>query len=311
MQTDENNPAAKFITNLITETFNRINHGEVNEAKDRRQLEHLLQEARKHQFAIAEAMALKVLAGLDIVVGQQERAHKLLWEAFAIYEKRNDIPGMMGILNNKAQYFHEVGEYEQALTIFNRGEKLSDATEPCNRPLGFLQIGKFKTLVDLARYDDASLYFEDYVHPTTTEVMHKNPQVYAYLMVYGHQAQAAIALHHQQYSEARQNLNLALEFANGIQLSFEKVDIYLRYLYLKEQAPTLELIKQDPWQLITALVRESPVIVRIAWVFLRHARFLGAHGQAEIARTCAECARDIFWQKDIPAYVAVAETVLD
>lgn len=303
---EKTNQPTNFIGVMNRRTFERIIRGDYDYEQDMQTTEKYLEQAVKLNDPQLEAQIVNTRAVLNAICGKLDHATDLFWNLLAINEQTHNLDGMALAYNNLAVTSEVQGKYAEALVLYNRGLALFNTPEDSLREYGRLLTGKFSALVTLHHYDDADACFDEITEMGQALVAYDREQ-YARMMVTVYRDAAELALHRDDLEHAKKYKNLALEFANGLNLTFELATVHFteaHYALKTHDSP------DTYWDKGRDILQRLDAPALIGRAYIQEARYLQREGYAEESRAFTQLALALFEGLNLKDDIAIAHSLL-
>ncbi len=303
---EKTNQSTNFIGVMNSRTFERIIRGDYDYEQDMQTTGKYLEQAVKLNDPQLEAQIVNTRAVLNAICGYLDPANDLFWNLLALHEQTQNLDGMALAYNNLAVTSEVQGQYETALALYNRGLALFNTPHDSLREYGRLLTGKFSALVTLHHYDDADACFDEITDMGQALVAYDREQ-YARMMVTVYRDAAELALHRDDLEHARKYKNLALEFANGLNLTFELAAVHFTEAHyaLKTNNPS-----DIYWDKARDILQRIDAPALIGRSYIQEARYLLRAGYVDVARDFTQLALALFEDLNLKDDIAIAHSLL-
>ncbi|MGB1288768.1 MAG: tetratricopeptide repeat protein [Aggregatilineales bacterium] len=300
--------AENFIEVLVERTFQRVIRGDYSYDRDVRELRRYQKQAQKLDARSLEARILNCLAILQNVSGRSTRALRQFQEIYKLYEALDDKKRMASTLGNMASAHMTQGNYEEATAITERALALISAEDDYD-VYRFLLEKKMSMALKNEDYGTVDSIYKRF-QAILTEFGNDDKHTYAEYMSGVYQIMAEREMAREDYQQARRYINLATEFAEGLELTFGLAPIYCTqaHLALREQQDTA--LAEEYWQKMQDTLKGIHSPSHIGRDYIEEARYLQRHGYLDKAAEFAQRAISIFEQFEMPEDMALAGQLL-
>lgn len=284
---------SEFIMMLGRRIYERTVRGNFDYKKDMRQLEHYRTQAQRVNMPLLEARMMNAMAILASVAGHMDEAEALYKQLLDLYAAHENAEGTVRTLNNLAEGYFTVGRNAEALALYDRGIAIAEKMPELIVDYAHIVTGKLVMLVDAARFDEAQGLVEQ-LQARSQALVEADRQEYARLYVQVYNAMAEIALHHQQVIIAWQHVRRALELAEGLNLTFERAQVYFVKAHIALHDANAPQPAPVYWQEGQAILDNIQAPAHVGRTLMAEGRYLCKHQRGEQARHFLQKALDIF-----------------
>lgn len=309
---ENEHPTVKLIRRLTSSIFERIIRGQFDYDRDLQSLQKYQEQARQLGSQELEGLTMNYMAALNSLAGYLSEAQRLFTELFEFHREHGNTRGMATALNNRSVVFSTAGRYEEALDMYKQAEALCDAENEGMLPIyGLILSGQLSTHRLLEHYDLIPHFF-DRISEIGERLVATDRFTYARVMCAVYRNMAEYHLHLGDAEEAHGLARMAVDFAMGLDLTFELANVYFTQahiaLYRDDEQSRDEAAAR--WQQALDLLQVVQAPAQIGRAYLEEARYLERHGYRDYAQDFAQRAYNIFVQHDMAEDVELAQALL-
>jgi len=302
---NDSNSAIAFIEKLVNRLFDQLIRGDYNFTRDFKALERYTEQARKLNAPLLEARALNVMAILHNVSGRSDEAETYFLNVVKLYRQQENHSGLAATYGNLATVNTTRGEYEIALDYYHQGLALKDENN-----YQFLLSSKMSVLLTLERYDDIDACYAELKIIMDKPISTAEKANYARFMSGVYRTMAEVHLHRQQIDEAKSTINMARDFAQGLNLTFGLAEIYFTDAHIALLHDKDETQADTYWETARDTLKGIHSPSHIGRSYLEEARYLKRKGCGEKSEEFARRALGIFERYEMATDIAMTQELL-
>lgn len=307
---ERTNPLVRFIAEMSKQVFERNIRGEIDYENDLKALQKYLEMARQANAPLQEARIINLMAVLNSISGHLELAEEQFTKLFILNQMRGDKFGMATALNNKAFFFTSLGRYEEASRLYLQGIEIceSEIKETLKSYILVLS-GQLAICYMLGNYDEMPNYFEK-IRSIEDDLLSKSSSHYAVVMSEAYRSMAEYHLYRKEYAQATSMIQMGIDFAKGLSLTFELADLYHAQAHIalaqgdKNSAETY-------WKNAMDILDKIPAKSTVGRNYNQEARYLESRGYIEQGRRFAKYAYDIFESLGMSEDIQLTQVLLN
>lgn len=296
--------ASNQIRALAEALAERVFRGQYDDQKDGDTLRQFHNQAQTLDDRLLEAYVVNVHGVMNVCSGFFTEALEQFRYVHGIYEQANDVGGMATSINNQATIYGKMGDYHEALRLYDRGFQL--AADYANqiekheiKNYGFLLIGKLTTLTVLDKLAGSDQLYDE-LWAIAEHLVRADRLVYARVMIYGYRGKSELELSRGQIDEATSAITLALELAQPLDLPYELAEIRLAQAHIALFGANDESAAESYWVMAEETLLTTDIEMNIGCLFAEEARYLLYRKRTDKARYFVKRAIDYLSRTPTP-----------
>lgn len=302
---NDKNSAITFIEQLINRMFDQIIRADYNFVRDKKSLERYQEQARKLNAPLLEARIINIMAILHNVSGRSTDAEKYFLEVVELYREQDSQSGMATTYGNLASLNNSRGKYDIALEYIEQALDLDAEAEH-----QFLLSSKMSLLLIQERYDEIDACYAVVQKLGERPIDIEGKARYARFMSGVYRTMAEVYLYRGEIEEAKSTINLARDFAQGLNLKFELASIYFTYAHIAILHDKDEAQANMYWEQARDTLKGIHSPSHIGHNYLEEARYLKRKEHHHQSEEFARRALSIFERYNMESGVKLAQALL-